>query len=291
MTSLLILGAQGQVGRAVAKQARRSGVKHEALGRAECDVTDRPAVEYAVGRNSVVVNCAAYTAVDRAEAEPAAAHRINAVGAGTVAAACAAAGVPLVHLSTDYVFSGESDRPVREDDPPRPLSVYGQSKLDGEIAVRHALERHIILRTSWVFSAHGENFVKTILRLASTQAELRIVDDQIGGPTAADDIAAAALRIVDVAARSGFAGWGTYHFSGAPPVSWCAFARAIAPLSVAVRPIATSDNPRPARRPRNSVLDCRRVRDVFGIAQPDWHLALHQVLEVLDAQAQPRGRS
>jgi dTDP-4-dehydrorhamnose reductase len=281
MMSLLILGAQGQVGRALLAQASRAGVRHEALGHAECDITDPIAVGRAVSGRNFVVNCAAYTAVDRAETEAEAARAVNALGAGTIAAACAAAGIPLVHLSTDYVFDGESPWPEREDDPPRPLSVYGQSKLAGEIAVRERLDRHIILRTSWVFSAHGQNFVKTILRLASTQAELRIVDDQVGGPTAADDIARAILRIVDTSARPGFADWGTYHFSGAPAVSWCAFARAIAQPSVPVLPIATTDYPRPARRPLNSVLDCSRISDVFGIEQPDWRVALRQVLQEL----------
>jgi dTDP-4-dehydrorhamnose reductase len=281
MTSLLILGAQGQIGRAIVARARDVGVAHAALGRAECDITDSVAVEHAVRSSSFAVNCAAYTSVDRAETEADLAHRINAVGVRTVAAACAAAGVPLVHLSTDYVFDGASHRPAREDDPVGPLSAYGQSKLAGEIAVRERLDRHIILRTSWVFSAHGQNFVKTILRLASTQSELRIVDDQVGGPTAADDIAKAILRIVDIATRPGFADWGTYHFSGAPAVSWCAFARAIVPHHLPVRPIATTDYPRPARRPLNSVLDCSRISDVFGIEQPDWRVALHRVLETL----------
>jgi dTDP-4-dehydrorhamnose reductase len=151
MTSLLILGAQGQIGRAIVARARDVGVAHEPLGRAECDIADPLAVEHAVRRSSFAVNCAAYTSVDRAETEPAAANRINALGAKTVAAACAAAGVPLVHLSTDYVFDGLSDRPAREDDPARPLNVYGQSKLAGEIAVRELQDRHVILRTSWVF--------------------------------------------------------------------------------------------------------------------------------------------
>jgi dTDP-4-dehydrorhamnose reductase len=290
MTRLLILGAQGQVGRALLAQADRAGIRHKALGRAECDITDAAASKRAVSGSDFVVNCAAYTAVDRAEAESDAARKANVLGARNIAAACAAAGIPLLHLSTDYVFDGESPWPAREDDPTRPLSVYGQSKLAGEIAVRELLDRHIILRTSWVFSAHGQNFVKTVLRLASTGAELRIVHDQVGGPTAADDIGQAILRIVDVAARPGFADWGTYHFSGAPPVSWFAFARAIVGDGVPVRPIATADYPRPARRPLNSVLDCSRISDVFGIAQPDWRVALGQVLTELEATAAQSGR-
>ena len=246
MTRLLILGAQGQVGAALAAHAQAAGIPCDALTRAECDITERAAVARAVAGGGFVVNCAAYTAVDRAEVEAATAQAVNAAGAGNVAAACAQAGVPLVHLSTDYVFDGESRAPMREDDPPRPLSVYGRSKLAGEVAVRDLHRAHVILRTSWVFSAHGQNFVKTMLRLAQARSQLRVVDDQIGGPTAADDIAQAILAVVAIASRPGFAGWGTYHFSGAPPVSWCAFARAIlANRGVEVVPIATADYPLP----------------------------------------------
>src|SRR5262249_16035496 len=155
------------------------------------------------------------------------AYRVNALGAENVALACAQAGIPLVHSSTDYVFDGTSAQPAREYDPVRPLSVYGASKLAGEEKVRKHLACHIILRTSWIFSAHGHNFVKTILRLARSQPQLRVVDDQIGGPTAAADIAQAILRVTGVCAQPSFSGWGTYHFSGAPAVSWYEFARAM----------------------------------------------------------------
>jgi dTDP-4-dehydrorhamnose reductase len=286
MIDLVILGAQGQVGRALAEQARAGGIAHRALARADCDIADADAVARAVAGSSWVVNCAAYTAVDRAESDADAAHRVNARGAANVADACAVAGAALVHLSTDYVFDGERARPAREDDPVRPLGVYGASKLAGEAGVRERLARHVILRTSWVFSAHGENFVRTMLRLARSGPELRVVADQVGGPTAADDIAAAILAIVDAADRAGFSGWGTYHFSGAPAASWCDFARAIvAGTGVPVVPIATADFPRPARRPKNSVLDCGKILRVFGIAQPDWRPALSRVLAALGEQA------
>ena len=287
MTQLLILGAQGQVGRALVTRARQAGIRCDALGRLECDVVDWVGVERVVKPGHVVVNCAAYTAVDRAEAEAEAAYRVNSVGAGNVAAACAANGVPLVHLSTDYIFDGESEEPAREDDPPRPLNVYGQSKLAGEIAVRQRLKAHIILRSSWIFSAHGQNFVKTILRLANTQSPLRVVDDQIGGPTSADDVAKAILDILAGTAKSDFAQWGTYHFAGAPPASWCEFARVIVAQSgsgAVVVPIATIDHRSPACRPLNSVLDCSRISRVFGIKQPDWRAALGNVLEALRAK-------
>jgi len=281
MKRLLILGANGQVGAALVARARQAGIAHAGLTRIQCDITDARALKQAIAPGDVVVNCAAYTAVDSAERDAEAAQRVNALGARNVASTCTAAGAPLVHISTDYVFDGESPRAAREDDPTRPLSVYGRSKHDGEIAVRECLDRHVILRTSWIFSAHGQNFVKTMLRLASQRAELRVVDDQVGGPTAADDIAQAILRLVDAAARPAFAGWGTYHFSGTPAVSWCAFARAIVPPGVAVQPIATADYPHPARRPLNSVLDCSRIGAVFDIAQPDWRVALRDVLAKL----------
>ncbi len=273
------------MGRSAARSAPLRGkenIPHRALGRADCDISDRHAVERAVAGSRMVVNCAAYTAVDKAESDTDAAYRVNSLGAGNVAAACAEAGIPLVHLSTDYVFDGASSRPATEEDPPRPLNVYGRSKLDGEKKVSERLACHVILRTSWVFSAHGPNFVKTILRRARSQSELRVVNDQIGGPTAADDLAAAILRMADACKEPGFRDWGTYHFSGAPPVSWYDFARAVlADLGTPVLPVATKDFPTAARRPPNSVLDCSRTLRVFGIGQPDWRSALAGVRTAL----------
>jgi dTDP-4-dehydrorhamnose reductase len=284
MTRLLILGAQGQVGRALAGRAGQAGIPHVALGRAECDITDLRAVERAVQTSRMVINCAAYTSVDRAETEVEVAHRVNTVGAENLAKACAAASIPLVHLSTDYVFDGAGPRPAREDDPTGPLNVYGRSKLGGEIAVRTCLQSHIILRTSWVFSADGQNFATTMIRLAREQAQLRIVDDQVGGPTAAHDLAKAILGIVTASMEPRFADWGTYHFSGAPAVSRYEFARAILADSGAVAlPVATVDHPTPARRPASSVFDCSRIFRVFGIRQPDWRIALANMREELAA--------
>jgi dTDP-4-dehydrorhamnose reductase len=282
MTPLLILGAQGQVGRALVARVRQAGIPNIALGHAECDIADQLAVERVLQGGGIVVNCAAYTSVDRAETEVEAAYRVNTVGVENLARVCARAGVPLIHLSTDHVFDGTSDRPAREEDPPRALNVYGRSKLGGEIAVRARLESHIILRTSWVFSADGQNFVKTAIRMASERAQLRIVDDQVGGPTAADDLASAILEVVATSAKPGFIGWGTYHFSGAPAVSRYEFARAIvADTGAAVVPVATTDYPTPARRPANSALDCTRILRVFGIKQPDWRVSLNNVRDAL----------
>jgi dTDP-4-dehydrorhamnose reductase len=276
MKPLLILGAHGQVGRALATRALVRGIKNAALSRLDCDITDRLAVERVVSGVCIAVNCAAYTAVDDAETNEEAAFRINRDGAANVAQACARSGIPLVHISTDYVFDGESSQPIKEEDPPHPLNVYGRSKLAGEEKVRTILAQHIILRSSWIFSLHGRNFVKTILRLAKSQPQLRVVADQIGGPTAAKDIADAILDIMGACERPGFADWGTYHFTGAPPISWYEFAQAIVGEGspVVVVPVASKDFPLPARRPQNSVLDCGRILRVFGIQQPDWREAL-----------------
>jgi dTDP-4-dehydrorhamnose reductase len=281
---LLILGAHGQVGRALAARAADRGISHRALGRADCDITNRKAVGRAIERASFVVNCAAYTAVDAAESDVARAYDVNALACEYVAAACASSNAALLQLSTDYVFDGAGPHPWREEDATRPLSVYGRSKLAGEFAARTRLRSHIILRTSWVFSAHGRNFVKTLRRLAGARSQLSVVDDQVGGPTAASDIAAAVLDIVAQSARPAFAAWGTYHFSGCPTVSRYEFARAILAdrADVAVSPISTNECATTARRPANGALDCTRMARIFGIVQPDWRLALRQVLDTLD---------
>jgi len=282
MTHLLILGGGGQVGRALAEKARAQGIPHAALGRAECDITDARALESAVAGAHMAVNCAAFTAVDAAEQEEETAYRVNALGAGNVAAACAAAGIPILHISTDYVFNGESPRPYREDDIPGPLNAYGRSKLAGEENVRKCQPAHVILRTSWIFSGHGQNFVTTMLRLARSESELRVVHDQVGGPTAANDIAEAIVEIVLVCKKPEFAGWGTYHLAGTPAVSWYEFARAsVGEGGPPVVPAGSAEFPRPARRPRKSVLDCSRIARVFGIAQPDWRARLAQLREAL----------
>ncbi len=193
--TLVVLGAGGQVGRELAELARAQGLAVRALARSEVDITDAAAVAEAVRGADFVANCAAYTAVDKAETERDRAFAVNATGPGVIARACTEMGAALLHISTDYVFRGDGDRPWREDDPIAPLSVYGESKAAGEAAVRAALPRHVILRTAWVFAAHGSNFVRTMLRLGAERPELRIVADQHGGPTPAAAIAAAILAI------------------------------------------------------------------------------------------------
>ncbi|HEY8565570.1 MAG TPA: dTDP-4-dehydrorhamnose reductase [Beijerinckiaceae bacterium] len=286
MNPITVLGANGQVGRSLVEAATARGIPVRAVTRDACDVTDPAALARVTEGASLLVNCTAYTAVDKAESEAELAFAVNATAPEQMARVCAAQGVPLVHISTDYVFDGSGDRPWREDDLTAPLGVYGRSKLAGETAVAEQLDRHVILRTSWVFSAYGANFVKTMRRLGATRPELTVVDDQRGGPTAAADIAAAILTIAE-RLRDGSTAWGTYHFSGAPATTWCGFAKAILAdvQSVTVRPIPTSAYPTPAQRPLNSVLDCTKIERAFGIPQPDWRPALEAVLARLKNEA------
>ncbi|MBM9593907.1 dTDP-4-dehydrorhamnose reductase [Roseitranquillus sediminis] len=282
---LLVFGRTGQVATELARIAPEAVF----LGREQADLADPAAGARAVAAAEVdaVVNAAAWTAVDAAEDNREAAFAANGAAPAAMAEACAARGLPFVQISTDYVFDGSGDRPWAPEDATGPLGAYGASKLAGEEGVRAAGGTHAILRTSWVFSAHGSNFVKTMLRLGAERDGLRIVTDQVGGPTPAADIARACLTIArglaDEPARTG-----TYHYSGAPDVSWAGFARAIfaaAGLAVEVTEIPTADYPTPAPRPLNSRLDCAATEAVFGLARPDWRAGLEAVL------AELRGRT
>lgn len=277
---LLVFGKTGQVAQALAT-LETPELEIACLGRTEADLTDpaASAAQIEATDADVVINAAAYTQVDRAEEEEALAHLINAEAPGAMAKAAAARGLPFLHISTDYVFDGTGDAPRRPDAQVRPLNAYGRSKLAGEEAVRAAGGTHVILRTSWVFSAEGSNFVKTMLRLGTERAALNIVADQIGGPTSAQDIAKALVKIAPqlIADQQG----GTYHFSGTPAASWADFAREIfaqAGLDVAVTGIPTEAYPTPAERPLNSRLDCSATERDFGISQPDWRASLAEVL-------------
>ncbi len=282
---VLIFGRNGQVGRELARASWPRDCSLKLLDRADCDLADATAVGRAVRetRPAVVINAAAYTAVDRAESEPDVARSVNCDAPQAMARSCEEAGAALIHLSTDYVFDGLKTSPYLENDPMAPLSVYGRSKAEGEVAIREALRRHIIVRTSWVFAAHGANFVRTVLRLADERPELRIVCDQTGAPTAAGDIALAITSIVQSLAEDKPA-WGTFHFSSGKSTSWYEFARAIVGLagkSARVVPIATDEYKTAARRPQHSVLDCSRLTRHYGIAQPTWRRALSHVLAEL----------
>lgn len=295
--NILLCGAGGQVGTELRRLAWPQGTRVIATDRAELDIADLAAVEEAIGRErpAIVLNAAAYTAVDRAESDPEAAWAGNSAGPANLARACHAAGIPMVHISTDYVFDGSKEGPYLEDDPVNPLGLYGRSKEAGEQAVRDALPEHVILRTAWLYSAHGHNFVKTMLRLADTHPSLRVVADQRGSPTSAADIAAAIAAITArIAARQ--ARWGTYHFTGAGAVSWHGFAEAIFAASAPwrgpppnVAAIATAEYPTPARRPPNSVLDCAKISADYGIVPRPWQQALAEVVRELYQGQAARG--
>ena len=282
----VIFGAGGQVGRRLALEAALRGFTVHGHVRQSLDITDAGAVAAAVQGAGFAANCAAYTAVDRAESERDQAFAVNATAPGVMAEACADAGVPLLHISTDYVFDGTGNRPWREDDATGSSSVYGQSKAAGEQAVRQACPAHLILRISWVYDSEGTNFVRTMLRLGAERDRLRVVGDQRGGPTSAGDVAGAIVTMAETALQPGFTGWGTYHFSAAPSTTWFDFAKAIfagRPLPVVER-ITTADYPTPAKRPANSVLDCSKINQMFGIAQPDWQASLARVLEEIERE-------
>ncbi|WP_370195816.1 MULTISPECIES: dTDP-4-dehydrorhamnose reductase [Aurantimonas] len=279
--SLLVFGRTGQVATELARRAPQAVF----LGRDAADLSDPDECAEAIRAHApaAVINAAAYTAVDRAEGEEALANAVNGAAPDAMARECAALGIPLVHVSTDYVFDGSREAPWHPDDSPAPLGVYGRSKLAGERAVAQAGGPHAILRTSWVFSAHGGNFVRTMLRLSEARDALSIVDDQIGGPTPAAAIAAACLAVTEQL-RADPGKTGLYHYSGAPDVSWKGFAQeifALAGRGVAVTGIPTADYPTPAQRPLNSRLDCATTQAVFGLVRPDWRSGLHNVLTEL----------
>ncbi|WP_298976304.1 dTDP-4-dehydrorhamnose reductase [uncultured Roseobacter sp.] len=274
---VLVFGKTGQV---ATELARFDGVT--CLGRDQADLTDPGTCEAIIAETDAdaVINAAAYTAVDKAEDDRDTAMIVNAMAPTAMAAAAAARDLPFVQISTDYVFAGGGTAPWQPENETGPLGVYGQSKLGGERGVTGAGGRHAILRTSWVFSAHGNNFAKTMLRLGAERDSLSIVGDQIGGPTPARDIAAACMTMAQ-ALKEDATKTGTYHFSGAPDVSWADFAREIfaqADLTVDVTDIPTADYPTPATRPLNSRLDCSTTAAIFGIPQPDWRAGLAAVL-------------
>ncbi|MAI91827.1 dTDP-4-dehydrorhamnose reductase [Ponticaulis sp.] len=276
----LVFGANGQVGRALRTY---DGVV--ALSRKQADLTDFSDIALAIDTHQpdVIVNAAAYTAVDDAENDAELAYLVNAEAVGEMAAYANEAGIPLIHISTDFVFDGAKDSPYTEEDEAEPLSVYGASKLAGEALLQAHGGPHIILRVSWVFSEHGSNYVKTMLKLGAERDALKIVDDQIGGPTSAADIAGVCMQLA-ARAVSEDAPAGIYHFAGAPDVSRADFTWEIlsqAGLRAEVTGIPSRDFPLPAERPLNSRLDCSKLEKVFGIERPDWRKALGRVLDEL----------
>lgn len=278
---ILIFGKNGQVATKL-----RAFEEVNALGRDQVDFTDPKACEHAINfyKPQAVINAAAYTKVDKAEGEENLANIINAEAPGKMALACANLEIPLVHISTDYVFDGTRTIPWAVSDRPNPTTAYGRSKLKGEQAIQATECAYVILRTSWIFSAHGNNFLKTMLRLSEKRDSLSVVEDQVGGPTCASDIAHACLSIakqlIEDPSKTGI-----YHYSGKPDVSWCKFANTIferARRETVVTPITSSEYPTPALRPLNSRLDCKFTKEVFGIPRPDWHDCLEQILSDLE---------
>lgn len=278
---LLVFGQTGQVARELVRLVPDARF----VSRAEVDLSKPSQITafLAKAQADVIINAAAYTAVDLAEQEADLAMAVNGTAPGFVAQHAAARDIPLVHISTDYVFDGRGSVPWTPEAPARPLGTYGQSKLEGEASIQAVGGIHAVLRTSWVFSAHGSNFVKTMLRLSAERDTLTVVADQVGGPTAAHDIAAACLSV----ARQLHAEpqkTGIYHFAGAPDVSWADFAREIfaqAGKDTAVEDIPTSAYPTAAARPANSRLDCSSFTQTFGIDRPDWRASLARVLAEL----------
>lgn len=288
MSGILICGAGGQVGQAVTLQLRQAGREVVTLDRRALDIADPTAIEgaFAAHRPEVVVNAAAYTAVDRAESEPDIAYSVNADGPRRLAEACAKIGAALVSYSTEHVFDGTKSSPYTESDPIAPINLYGLSKAKGEDGIRASLQRHIILRTSWVFSPGRPNYVTTMLRLGSERDVLRIVDDVFGCPTPAWDIATATVGLIDAVAGDQDISWGTYHFCGAGPVSRYRLTQLImedyamtAGRTVEVAPIKDADFPTAAKRPLKAILDCSKIARTFGLTQPDWRGSIKQVVE------------
>jgi dTDP-4-dehydrorhamnose reductase len=287
---ILLTGANGQVGWELSNRGAKRGLEILALDRADLDITDPVLVSEEVNRSgvSLVVNAAGHTAVDQAESEPELAFAANRDGPAYLASACGKAGIPLVHISTDYVFDGQKKGAYLVTDPVSPLSVYGKSKAAGEVEVRKHLREYLILRTGWVYGIHGHNFVKNMLRLGREREVVQVVTDQYGCPTFAADLAETILRIATQFLEGGQVHWGTYHYCGKGVTSWHGFAEEIFRLASEdsslkvkrVEPISTSEYPTPAQRPASSILDCSVLEHTFNIHPQPWAESLAQMLEM-----------
>jgi dTDP-4-dehydrorhamnose reductase len=288
---LAIIGSNGQLGWELVRQAKRRSLEIFALDYPEIDIGDPSSIaSYTKSKEiDLIVNAAAYTAVDRAESEPLAAYKVNRDGPANLATKCRELDIPLIHVSTDYVFDGTKPDAYVEEDPVAPLGVYGKSKAAGEAEVRKHLQRHMIVRTAWLCGVHGHNFVKTMLGVGREKDTLRVVSDQFGCPTIAADLAEAILEVVRQAEKNQSVKWGTYHYCGAGKTSWHGFATAIFEIArqyekLAVKnvvPISTSEYPTPVKRPVNSVLDCAKIERYFGIQPRPWRESLAEMIERL----------
>lgn len=288
---ILVCGHEGQLARALLEAGPPPDTELVTVGRPALNIADPASVASVITRErpNLVINTAAYTFVDRAESEPDAAFAANAAGADNVARACAANSIPIIHISTDYVFDGNKLAPYREDDPTLPTTVYGRSKREGELRVAEACERHLILRTAWLHSPWGANFVKTMLRLANERDVIGVVDDQRGTPTYVPDLAATVLAVARRAiADPDTIHWGIYHAVGSGEATWCGFAREVFKAAAEqglpaarVDPIATSDYPTAARRPADSRLSCEKLRREFGLELPHWQAGVRECVRRL----------
>ena len=288
---IAIVGSNGQLGWELVRQGNTLGRKMLALGSADIDVTRSESIAGCLKAGSVqlVINAAAYTAVDLAETEKKRAFEVNRDGPANLAGFCARAGIPLIHVSTDYVFDGSKADAYREDDPVAPIGVYGQSKAAGETEVRRISPRHLIVRTAWLYGVHGHNFVKTMLRLRREKKTIKVVDDQTGCPTYAADLARAILLMTDHILGGEKTPWGTYHYCSVGSVTWCGFAKAIFEIAAKyesaeapkVIPITSAEYPTPVKRPANSVLDCSKIEKQFDIQPRPWIDSLTDMIDTL----------
>jgi dTDP-4-dehydrorhamnose reductase len=285
---ILIFGHKGQLGSELMRYAKQHQIDVIGVDLPECDITAMDSVNHSFSTAGVVtlaLNAAAYTDVDQAESNSEAAFAVNRDGVANIAQACRQRDIPLIHISTDYVFNGRKTSPYKPDDNMTPNGVYAQSKAAGEEAVRERLERYLIIRISWLVGRYGHNFVKTILRLGKTRDEIRVVDDQVGSPTFTADVAQALFLIAEKI-NSDFSHWGTYHYCNEGALTWYAFARKILSLARAyenlvvkdVVSILTGNYPTPAPRPQYSVLDCSSFVETFGISRRPWDVALKEML-------------
>lgn len=290
MPDVLVTGGNGQLGTELRRHAWPEGWRVVAIDLADLDLTDTAAIAAKVAERpwAAVINGAAYTAVDKAEDDVVTAWAVNALAPAAFGAACAAADIPLLQVSTDYVFAGDKAGAWEVDDPVAPLGVYGASKLGGELAVRTSGARHVIVRTAWVVSAHGNNFVKTMLRVGAERDELRVVDDQHGSPTSAADLAYVLATIAVRMVEDSEAPTGTFHFSNLGATTWAGFAREIFAQSSArggpsatVTGITTAEYPTPAKRPANSLLSHAAIDRAYDIAPRPWSVALNDILDEL----------
>ena len=291
---VLVIGKNGQLAQELLNLPETPTINLTAIGRPKCDISDpdKLAEIFKTNHYDLVINASAYTAVDKAESEQEIAYQINAHGVRNLARLCQNEHIPLIHISTDYVFDGTGDYFHSEAEETNPINVYGASKLEGEKAISELLTNYVILRTSWVYSAYCNNFIKTMLKLGAIKNELNIIDDQVGGPTYAKDLAVAVLKIAETILNGKEDGFGIFNYCGKEPTSWYGFACEIFKIASQygqkvpekINPITTKEYPTPAKRPANSKLDCNKIAKVYGITQNNWQVSTAECIKLILAQ-------